>query len=92
MNENAIGKQVVDAAVRIHRDLAPGLPETVYEKRIVGWLPEEKSLDVWASWREHSSQAERLPSTNPGGHWALRKKVVAINAGRVHTFRVAVGA
>ena len=31
MDENAIGKQVVDAAVQIHRELGPGLLETVYE-------------------------------------------------------------
>ena len=31
MNENGIGKEVVDAAVRVHRGLGPGLLETVYE-------------------------------------------------------------
>jgi GxxExxY protein len=31
MNENAIGKEVVDAAVQVHRELGPGLLETVYE-------------------------------------------------------------
>jgi GxxExxY protein len=31
MDENAIGAHVVDAAVRIHRELGPGLLETVYE-------------------------------------------------------------
>jgi GxxExxY protein len=31
MNENRIGKEVVDAAVRVHRELGPGLLETVYE-------------------------------------------------------------
>ncbi len=31
MDENAIGKEVVDAAVRLHRDLGPGLLETVCE-------------------------------------------------------------
>jgi GxxExxY protein len=31
MNENAIGKEVVDAAVKVHRELGPGLLETVYE-------------------------------------------------------------
>ncbi len=31
MNENEIGKIVVDAAVELHRDLGPGLLETVYE-------------------------------------------------------------
>ena len=31
MNENEIGTIVVDCAVRLHRDLGPGLLETVYE-------------------------------------------------------------
>ena len=31
MNENEIGKEVVDAALKVHRELGPGLLETVYE-------------------------------------------------------------
>ncbi len=31
MNENELGKEVVDAAVVVHRELGPGLLETVYE-------------------------------------------------------------
>ena len=31
MEEDEIGKRVVDVAVRIHRDLGPGLLEVVYE-------------------------------------------------------------
>lgn len=31
MDEEEIGKQVVDVAIRIHRDLGPGLMESVYE-------------------------------------------------------------
>ena len=31
MNENEIGKIVVDCAIRIHKELGPGLLETVYE-------------------------------------------------------------
>jgi GxxExxY protein len=31
MNENVIGKEVVDAAVKVHPELGPGLLETVYE-------------------------------------------------------------
>jgi GxxExxY protein len=31
MDENDIGRIVVDAAIRIHRELGPGLLESVYE-------------------------------------------------------------
>ena len=31
MNENVIGREVVDAAVQVHRELCPGLLESVYE-------------------------------------------------------------
>ena len=31
MHENEIGRIVVDAAIRVHRELGPGLLETVYE-------------------------------------------------------------
>jgi len=31
MGENEIGRIVVDCAVRLHKELGPGLLETVYE-------------------------------------------------------------
>jgi len=31
MNENEIGKIIVDSAIKVHRGLGPGLLETVYE-------------------------------------------------------------
>jgi GxxExxY protein len=31
MDENEIGRQIVDAAIAVHRELGPGLLETVYE-------------------------------------------------------------
>ena len=31
MDQNDIGKEVVDAAIAVHRELGPGLLETVYE-------------------------------------------------------------
>lgn len=31
MDENEIGKSIVDSAVHVHQDLGPGLLETVYE-------------------------------------------------------------
>ena len=40
MDENSIGKEIVDTAVAVHRVLGPGLLETVYEI-----VPEQK--DPW---------------------------------------------
>ena len=31
MHENDIGKEIIDAAIKVHRELGPGLLETVYE-------------------------------------------------------------
>lgn len=35
---DAISADVVDAAVRIHKELGPGLLESVYETVLAGWL------------------------------------------------------
>jgi len=45
MDENEIGEIVVDAAVQIHRDLGPGLLETVYEVVLAKEL-EKRGLKV----------------------------------------------
>lgn len=41
MNENSIGKIVVDCAVRLHMDLGPGLLESVYEVVLARQLQEQ---------------------------------------------------
>lgn len=41
MTENEIGKVVVDCAVRLHKELGPGLLETVYEVLLAHLLQEE---------------------------------------------------
>jgi len=45
MTENEIGKIVVDAAVSVHRELGPGLLETVYEVILAHEL-QERGLRV----------------------------------------------
>ena len=47
MDENDIGREVVDAAIAVHRELGPGLLETVYEIILLDEL------------RERGLQAER---------------------------------
>ena len=47
MDENEIGREVVDAAIAVHRELGPGLLETVYEIILLDEL------------RERGLQAER---------------------------------
>jgi len=39
MKENDIGTQVLEAAINIHRELGPGLLETVYEVILARELP-----------------------------------------------------
>ncbi|HRR90495.1 MAG TPA: GxxExxY protein [Eubacteriales bacterium] len=45
MNENEIGREVVDAAIAVHRELGPGLLETVYEVILADDL-HKRGLDV----------------------------------------------
>jgi len=74
MNENVIGKELVDAAVQVHRELGPWLLESVYEvvlakelesrglrieRMVIG--PSEENLGDFVSLRERQTQVE------PGG-------------------------
>lgn len=45
MNENEIGRVVVDAAIAVHRELGPGLLESVYEAVLADELS-ERGLSV----------------------------------------------
>ena len=45
MSENDIGTIVVDCAVQLHKDLGPGLYESVYET-VLAHLLNERGLDV----------------------------------------------
>ena len=45
MDENSIGKEVVDAAIAVHRELGPGLLERVYEVILLGEL-RRRGLDA----------------------------------------------
>ena len=45
MNENEIGKIIVDTAVALHKELGPGLLETVYEV-ILSYELERRGLSV----------------------------------------------
>ncbi|MHC4872490.1 MAG: GxxExxY protein [Planctomycetota bacterium] len=45
MNENDIGKVIVDSAVKIHKNLGPGLLESVYEVVLTHEL-EKNSLNI----------------------------------------------
>ena len=46
MDENAIAKIIVDAAYRIHKELGPGLFESVYESVLDYELSNEYGLYV----------------------------------------------
>ena len=46
MNENEIAKTVLDAAFMIHRNLGPGLLESVYEAILCGELVQHYGLKV----------------------------------------------
>ena len=51
MDENDIGKQIIDAAIGVHKELGPGLLEHVYEvvlaRELAGrGLKVERQVDV----------------------------------------------
>lgn len=45
LDENGIGREVVDSAIAVHRELGPGLLETVYEVVLVDEL-RQRGLDA----------------------------------------------
>ena len=45
MKENEIGKEIIDAAITIHRELGPGLFESVYEL-VLEYELKQRGLDV----------------------------------------------
>ena len=45
MEENNIGKEIIDAAVHIHKELGPGLLESVYET-VIAYELENRNLHV----------------------------------------------
>ncbi len=56
MNENEIGKVIVDAAITVHRELGPGLLESVYEAVLAQELRErglqvERQVPIPIVWR-----------------------------------------
>jgi len=46
MRENDIGKQVLEAAINVHRELGPGLLETVYEVILDTKLPRLRGRNI----------------------------------------------
>ncbi len=59
MNENV--KEVVDAALKMHRELGPGLLETVYEVVLAGELTRATN--------RHGIHAAIASRRAVGGHW-----------------------
>jgi GxxExxY protein len=58
MTENEIGKSLVDAALRVHRELGPGLLESVYELTLAYELQQrghrvERQTPVAIKYRNH---------------------------------------
>jgi len=56
MNENEIGRVVVDAAIAVHRELGPGLLESVYEAVLARELTDrglklERQIPIPIVWR-----------------------------------------
>lgn len=45
MNENELAREVVDAALKVHKTLGPGLLESVYE-RVLAYELEQRGLEV----------------------------------------------
>ena len=61
MTENEIGKRIVDGAVQVHRELGPGLLETVYEVILAHELRRqvlqvERQVPVTVEYRESGTR------------------------------------
>ena len=72
MTENEIGKEVVDAALKVHRELGPGLLEMVYRT--------EAGLcaDLWSQSDERGYRAGR-PWPFRAGSWRLGVRLSRIS-------------
>lgn len=46
MTENEIGKMILDSAITVHRELGPGLLETVYEI-VLAYELQQRGLRVY---------------------------------------------
>lgn len=53
MRENDIGTRVLEAAINVHRELGPGLLETVYEIVLA-----RESYPKWACWQKGRSRCQ----------------------------------
>ena len=76
MDENRIGTEIVDAAIAVHRELGPGLLESVYEVVLsVNGLPEVRlSAGSGASFRE----MQQLPIPRRQGSKTTQRDFISV--------------
>ena len=66
MTENEIGTAIIECAIEVHRELGPGLPETVYEVALSYlWLSAELCGGSIERWNRKSGQWTRGKSLRP---------------------------